>query len=621
MAGALGLALLALVGILAPGRDVALTQPLRDLAAMATGGAAAGALLGWLAALRPLGFLAPGAIVLGAALGLDLWLGGTTGTASGEVQAALLRGAAMILAGALLGQLIGLLLRRLVPPLRVPAALSLLVVALLTAPLLWPSGRGAPPGSRPNVLLLTIDTLRADRLGLAGHPRPVSPNLDRLARRGRTSTQAVTPLPRTLPAFVSLFTGRVPHGHGVRDNFHYALGDGIPTLAGVLREAGWATAAVNSNPVLSHDSGVYRGFESASDRGDDASRLGLVRGVRRLASLAAMHRGDRASVITELALRWLDRRPRDRPYFLWVHWLSPHMPYEPSPPFDVRFDPGYRGRFERRIDYSTIEKGEMTYRNPLTPAEMEHVKALYDGEVATADRALGRLLRAMELSGDLDNTIVLFTADHGESLDEHGYFLNHGDFVYGPATNIPMVLVDGADPAASISALPTSIVDVMPILLAAVGEDVDAPLDGRVPDAPERPLFGESGFCRFPHLNDRLGWVLPRDIAQSPDRIPDWKERWEESANRAKQRFLQVDGERLVLSPHPDGDRLELFDETADPAERIDLSVLRPERAAELAAGLLEWIEAGNASKGAAEDRVISDEQRERLEGLGYVGN
>jgi arylsulfatase A-like enzyme len=217
-----------------------------------------------------------------------------------------------------------------------------------------------------------VDTLRSDRLGFAGDPRARSPHVDRLARRGTTYADAVTPLPRTLPAVASLLTGRVPHAHGVRDNFHYALSGEAVTLTETLSRAGWVTAAVNSNPVLSHDSGVYQGFRSASDRGDDWSRLGLVRGVRRLATLVAMRRGDRARVITDLALDSASRRPRGRPYFLWVHWLSPHMPYEPVPPFDTLFDPGYTGRFARRIDNDGISKGEMTYRNSLPAPELAH---------------------------------------------------------------------------------------------------------------------------------------------------------------------------------------------------------------------------------------------------------
>jgi len=619
-AGGLVLAVLSIVEM---GRaSTPLAEPWVDLSRVALGGAAAGFVLGLLRG--PLPWLSPGAVVLGGALALRWALDELSGSVlSGPGAAAtLLRAVGVVAGGALLGAGIGSVAVRRLPRGGPGLGLNLAVVALLALPLLL-ARRPAGASGGPNVLLLTIDTLREDRLGLTGCPVPTSPHLDRLARRGLVRTRAVTPLPRTLPAVASLHTGCFPHTHGVRDNFHYALGDAAVTLAEILSREGWATAAVNSNPLLSHDSGVYQGFASASDRGDDWSHLDLVRGFRRLATLAAM-RGDRAQVITDLALAWLRGRPRGAPFFLWVHWLAPHMPYEPAPPFDRRFDPGYEGRFATRLDYDEISKGEMTYRNPLTPAEREHAKTLYDGEVATADRALGRLLREMELAGDLDDTIVLVTSDHGESLDEHGYFFNHGDFVYGPAADVPLIRVT-PEGAPGLDATPVSLIDVAPELLALLdlaGEDEG--MDGRVPAPGPHALFGESGFCRFPQLNERLGYLLPPEIAQSPDRIPDWTRRWEAQANRAKQRFVQADRWKLVLSPRPDGDRAELFDLESDAGEQHDLTGTPGAAGApadSLRAGLAAWIEAGNLAAGTADARELTDEQRARLDALGYLGN
>lgn len=602
--------------------DTTLRTPLLDLSRLGLGGAAVGlgcSLLGRVGGMRA---ISPGGIVLGLGVALHLWLGRVAGAGLvGGVLAAALSGALWLGLGAMAGQALGVLLGRirrdrwrpgLGPQLALLAALAL------------PLASTAIPrsGSHPdtNVLLLTVDTLRADRMGFAGHPRATSPYLDRLARRGIQRPLAVTPLPRTLPAVVSMMTGAFPHTHGVRDNFHYSLGDEAHTLAEVLAAEGWETGAVNSNPVLSHDSGVYQGFGSASDRGDDWAHLATVRGIRRLATLLAMRAGDRAQVITDLALDWLQTRSPTQPYFLWVHWLSPHMPYEPRFPFDRIFDPGYSGAYAHRIDYGEISKGDMTYRNPLSAREMAHVKALYDGEIATADRAVGRLLQRMDEAGDLDRTVILFTSDHGESLDEHGYFLNHGDFVYGPAANVPLILVN-EEGHRGLESRPVSLVDVMPTLLDGTGVAPPDGMDGRLPSAEPRTFFGESGFCRFPHLNEKLGGLLPREIAQSPDRIPDWKEQWEVQANRAKQRFAQAGPWKLVLSPSPDGDRLELFDLAHDPAERTDAAAREPELRDALHARLSEWIAAGDATTGTADAREITDELRERLDGLGYLGD
>jgi arylsulfatase A-like enzyme len=133
-------------------------------------------------------------------------------------------------------------------------------------------------------------------------------------------------------------------------------------------------------------------------------------------------------------------------------------------------------------------------------------------------------------------------------------------------------------------------------------------------------VFGESDFCRFPDLNDRLGWLLPAEIAQSPDRIASWKERWEAQAIRAKQRFVERGGYKLVLTPRPDGDRRELFDLAADPGETRDVAAREPEVAAELTGLLASWMRDAEAEPGTSRERVIDDALRERMNGLGYLG-
>lgn len=622
-AGALALAALSLIDIaLRLAATPELTSPLRDLSVLAGVGALGGAILGALRMISGLAWLCPFGLVLGAAVGLWLWLPDVPASRllseRGLTQLAL-AGAGYVLAGSTIGQFGCALLRRAFP-LRAHLWRDLAIVAVLLAPQLLPRLPGSAASDRPNLLLLTVDTLRADRLGFSGSARPTSPNLDRLARSGVTFTRAVTPLPRTLPALASLMTGVFPHAHGVRDNFHYSLGERDPTLAEGLRAEGWATAAVNSNPVLSHDSGIYRGFASANDRGDDWSRLELLRTLQHGRALIAMRTGTRAEVITDLALAWLHERPRNRPFFLWVHWLAPHMPYEPDPIWVSRFSPDYAGDYRLRLDYDKISKGEMTYRNSLTRVQLAHAAALYDGEIATTDRAVGRLLRELEATGDLENTVIVFTSDHGESLDEHGYFFNHGDFVYGPATNIPL-LIRGLPflPAGALARGPVALQELCAALQTALG--------GSAADAPGAfaagagPFFAESGFCRFPDLNDRLELLLPREIAQSPDRIPDWSERWEAAANRAKQRFIEEGRWKLVRSPLTSSDRYELFDLEADPGETRDLSAIYPDTVAALADKLAQWIADGEAQESVAPPRTIDEETRESMRALGYIGD
>ncbi|MEZ5066578.1 MAG: sulfatase [bacterium] len=621
-AGAVALALLGGLEIVLRLRaDPPLLVPYRDLSFLATGGAIAGAVVGVLRGVHPLRFLSPFGITLGTGIALTLWLDSVAGGVVGSAAlGAAVRGAGAILLGAALGQLLGGALGRLGAAHLAPnPARDAFLVAILVGIGLAPLRSDRTASEGPNVLLLTIDTLRSDRLGYAGHPGGISPALDRLARRSLAFERATTPLPRTLPAFVSIMTGLVPSGHGVRDNFHYALGSAPITLAERLRDAGWATAAVNSNPVLSHDSGVYRGFESASDRGDDWARLRTIRGLQRLVTLVRMRQGDRAQIITDLAISWLDLRPHGRPFFLWVHWLAPHMPYEPTFPYDRTFDPDYTGALGGRLDYGEISKGDMTYRNPLSPRDVEHAKHLYDGEVATADRALARLLRRLEETGDLSRTIVLFTSDHGESLDEHGYFFNHGDYVYGPGTNVPFLL-RVPDARSGLSRDIPSLVDVFPHLARSAGVPTPPDLDGDVSRPESVPRFGESGFCRFPDLNPDLGYLLPVELAQNPDLIEDWRGEWEAQANRAKQRYVEQAGYKLVLTPRPDGDRTELFDLLRDPGETRDVAAAHPETEQILEATVRGWIARGDSLGATAEVREIDEDLREKMDALGYRG-
>ncbi len=622
-----------------------LADPRADLARVVWGGLAVGVALGALRRIRRLAWIAPAGIALGIGIALHVWFAWISGggLAGGTIAAGAVRGAFLILLGVGLGQFAGAALRPVAArSLPTPAAVVLIVLALL--PGVLPVNAPRTTGGGRNILLLTIDTLRADRLGTAGCPRPLTPHLDRLARRGILDIRVRTPLPRTLPAFASIMTGNRPPAHGVRDNFHYRLGDDAVTAAERLRDAGWATAAVNSNPVLSHGSGIYQGFESANDRGDDWSRLLLVRGVAHLRALLAMRSGDRALVIADLASDWLGRRPREQPFFLWVHWLSPHMPYGPAYPFDRLWtDDDDPASTMRHFDYGQVSKGEMTYRNPLTEAERTRAMTLYDGEVATADRALGRLLERMEAADDLENTFILFTSDHGESLDEHGYFFNHGDFVYGPAAKVPHIRAGVPDgEAGSLESRTASLIDALPLLIGEAtgrplagrlrdesgdvgdgdGDEPDAAaVDGAWPPPSTRRLLGESGFCRFPHLNDRLDGQLPQDIAQNPDLVEDWGRDWEDQANRAKQRSLETETWKLVRSPGATGATYELFDLRADPGESRDVA---PQHAAvvdSLALELDSRVAADEARVGTADDRILDDTMREQMEALGYLGD
>jgi choline-sulfatase len=244
----------------------------------------------------------------------------------------------------------------------------------------------------PNVVLVTIDTLRADRVGVYGHAAAHTPTLDRLAGEGVLLEDAVVQVPQTRPSHASIFTGLLPYEHGIRDNYSHALAAGTPTMASLLRAAGWATAGFVGAYPVSRPSGLDRGF-SVFD--DPFSSLDVT------TREAPTER--RAGEVVDHALAWL-RKPRGKPFFAWVHLYDPHAPYEAPPPWGERF-----------------------------------AKSPYDGEVAYADAELGRLVAWLDGAGLRSRTLVVVTSDHGEGLGEHGED-EHMFFVYDSTLHVPLVL-------------------------------------------------------------------------------------------------------------------------------------------------------------------------------------
>ena len=285
----------------------------------------------------------------------------------------------------------------------------------------------AAPPPRPNVLLVTIDTFRADRVG-AG----VAPAIDRLAASGVRFTSARSAVPLTLPSHTTIHTGLLPPAHGVRENGVDALADTHQTIARLLKGAGYETAAFVGAFVLDHRFGLAQGFDTYDDqipRDPDATdRLEAERP---------------ASVVIDRALAWLERRSPgpQGPFFLWIHLYDPHAPYNPPKEF------------------------------------LSRTQTPYDGEIAYADSQLARLLDALRARGVIDHTIVAVAGDHGEGLGEHGE-RSHGMLVYDSTLRVPLILVAPGHAAATRDEA-VSLADLAPTILRATGVTPPATMTGR----------------------------------------------------------------------------------------------------------------------------------------------
>ncbi len=305
------------------------------------------------------------------------------------------------------------------------AAFGLGVLALLGGGAYRPLA-GTEAAARPSLLLVTLDTTRADRLGCYGARDAATPNLDAVAAAGTRFDRALAPVPLTLPSHATLLTGRVPRRHQVRDNAGFRLDPHTPTLAERLREAGYLTAACVSSAVLDRVSGLARGFETYDDAVD---------------APAGPFPGERvASRTVEAALARLERL--SPPFFLWIHFFDPHDPYAPPEPWRTRF----RDR-------------------------------LYDGEIAYMDAEFGKLLRAVRARAS-DRLLVVVAGDHGESLGEHGE-ATHGVFLYQATQRVPLLLAGPDIPQGSVVTETVGLVDAAPTLLALLGLPALPAADGR----------------------------------------------------------------------------------------------------------------------------------------------
>jgi arylsulfatase A-like enzyme/Tfp pilus assembly protein PilF len=303
---------------------------------------------------------------------------------------------------------------------------------------------------RTNVVLISIDTLRADHVGAYGFARPTTPNIDAVAREGVVFKNVHTPVPMTLPAHVSMLTGTLPPTHGLRDNLLNKLPDASLTLAEMLKAAGYTTGAVVSSFVLDRRFGTSQGFDSYDDQFQVVHKVGDLN----------ERKGDETA---RVAVQWLESH-KERPFFLFVHFYDPHDPYDPPEPFASKWK-----------------------------------EQPYDGEVAFADHCAGEVLSKLRELGLWDETVVVVTGDHGEMLGEHGE-LNHGFFIYEGALRVPLVVrVPRAAPRQV--ELPVSLVDIVPTVVSLAGIpvpkevqgiDLSPWLAGRGSGGGARPLYAET---------------------------------------------------------------------------------------------------------------------------------
>ncbi|MCP4664205.1 MAG: sulfatase [bacterium] len=438
---------------------------------------------------------------------------------------------------------------------------------------------------RPCVLLVVIDTLRADKLGCYGNPRGLTPAIDQLAREGVVFERAFAHAPWTLPSVASLLTSLHPQEHGAggwldlsglpaggptRPRFQ-GLDAEIETLAERFHDAGYATAAVSNVDFLAEEFGLAQGFEHVDARRSDNNRDART-----------------AAATTASALDWLSGHRR-RPFFLMVHYFDPHAVYAPPPAFRRRFA-APRDRTSEAFVFGTRQDLLRLRGGRIEPdrAVLARAERLYDGEIAYTDSEIGRLLAGLDELRLKTSTLIVVTADHGEEFLDHGGF-EHGHTLYDELLRVPLILrLPSVLPPQRI-ARRVRLIDVAPTLCELTGVAVAESFTGRSLLAPEaeltdRPVLAHGNFWGPPLMSWYSGPY------------------------------------KLILTPGPAGaERAELYVPTQDPGEQRDLSSVEPQVVERLKAELREqrrWL----VARARGTEIELGPQERERLRALGYLG-
>ena len=437
-----------------------------------------------------------------------------------------------------------------------------------------PEPEKAPPR---HLVLVTVDTLRADRLGVYGNPLGLTPHLDALAKQSIVFRHAFAPAPFTLPSLSAVFTGHYPDLIGVRSN-QAVLPSGVITLAERLRALGFRTGAVVSNFVTQRQSGLDQGYERYDDRMDERE------GRRRIPER-------RAADTTADALALLDDLlASGGRVFLWVHYQDPHGPY--TAPSDYRAPPGRPpvGVRDRRLPLLLPRHnhfgGLPRYVQLGTERDSAVYRAAYHGEIRFLDAQLGAFLKAVRARGLWETTAIAVTADHGEGLGEEDHWYEHGELVAPAETAVPLLLrVPGRDAALRDDL--ASLLDILPTLLAMVGAPLAGPGSAEIPG---RDLL-------VPGAEGRESAFFQSNL---------------QAKSMEERRAILRDGHQYVVIRAPNANQRERF-------RRLDGSLANDTKLlSRLRSELQEW--EAELAKGPPEVRQDLDEvERAKLEALGYI--
>jgi arylsulfatase A-like enzyme len=470
--------------------------------------------------------------------------------------------------------------RALLRPVPAPPPLPLIVLVLLYVILLpttyFFEGRTLHAARPHNVLIIAIDTLRADRTSLLGpgEPRDLTPTLRRIAERGTVFRVAISQAPWTLPAFASILTGLYPREHGATGHLGF-LRPRETTLFEIVREAGYTTGSVVSQYYLARGRGLVQGSVEHDERNDVGEYIITSR------------------LVTDYALDFMQRHSGgEKPFFLFVHYFDPHYVYRDHTDFD--YADGYSGWLQRRPLHSD---DIFSNRHLLAAEDLDYLRDLYDEEVAFTDHQVGRLIDFLEQSQRLDDTAVIVVSDHGEEFMEHGW-IGHTNGLHEELIHVPLVVtLPGIPEAPSVVEHVVETRSIFPTVLDYLGIEFPS----RAPSLLALLRADGSG-DDSPHRAFSSVWL---------------SEPIDNTGERARMTALRTDRWKLIVDHLRE--RELLFDLESDPAELHNVATEQVEMLARMRQVHDEWFEQTSRTRAGPADRRLSPAEIERLRALGYL--
>ena len=433
--------------------------------------------------------------------------------------------------------------------------------------------------ARPNILLITIDALRADHLGCYGYARNTSANIDRLAKEGVRFTQAISQSTLTIPSLPSLMTSLYPSQHGITKIFQTSSII-APTLAGILKENNYHTGAIIAH-FLEH-TGIKKGFDSAVF----------------VSPLDYAYTSDK---VTKKAINWINQN-RDKRFFLWLHYMDPHEPFTPPHPYDEIFlseKSKENGKEFLKKKYYWVDPSLkpsslilppitiQTGRGNLNEEDKEYYIAQYDGEIRFTDEQIGLLLDELKKLGLKKKTLLIVSADHGENLADYNNYFAHGINLNDNQLKVPLIITYHGLPGNKIIKRQVQLIDIMPTILDILGIKKDITIEGKS----LLPFIFSKEDAAGQYAFSELFGVM------TSIRTDDWK---------------------LIF--YSDKNRYELYNLKSDPDERNNLAESKSEKLESLKKELNNWInrirQGGSRSPSS---RYLPEDIKEKLRSLGYA--